>query len=435
MSHVTTSSVFVPIDVGKNVNWFAVYAGLELETLVEPRKVRTTRAGLQQLTDVVDALLNGGRYTHIVSAMEPTGIYHENWARALEARYAAYSSPDSVPCFDFRLINPLVVKRRRGTLQGGRPRSTDPIALQAIALCLRDDLGDSASLASSGGLPFALWAQDLRQSQRQERALKRILHAHIDRLWPGLLVDVRRFREMHPDLEPPQPLAKTRPLTRQRVQAVLLYGPDPYQFLALGVDGIQAFFRQHIGRCGPVTAQRAYRIVTDAVLPPAPIAARLASKLQVNARRYYDLLDHIADLDRQADDLVPGSPAEVLTTVPGIGNQLAARYLAHLKHHRRFDTAAQVWAFAGFDLVTEESGDRQRLGKITKKGHPGLRDTLYLMAQNVSQRVPAIARTKVKARQQGKGDVGATLHAAHRVNRICHRLLYDQVPFDPSRLR
>lgn len=435
MSHVTTSSVFVPVDVGKNVNWFAVYAGLELETLVEPRKVRTTRAGLEQLTDVVDALLHGGRYTHVVSAMEPTGIYHENWARALEARYAAYSSLDSVPCFDFRLINPLVVKRRRCTLEGGRPRSTDPLALQAIALCLRDDLGDSARLAASGGLAFALWAQDLRQSQRQRRALKRMLHAHIDRLWPGLLVDVGRFRNMHTDLEAPAPLVQTRPLTRLSLQAVLLYGPDPYQFLSLGVDGIQAFFRQRVGRCGRATAQRAYQIVTDAVLPPAPIAAQLASQLQANARRYYDLVDHITDLHRQAGELVPGSPAEVLTTVPGIGNQLAARYLAYLKHHRRFDTAAQVWAFAGFDVVTAESGDRQRWGKITKKGHPGLRDTLYLMAQNVAQRVPAIARTKARARERGKGDVGATLHAAHRVNRICHRLLYDQVPFDPRRLR
>lgn len=435
MSYVATSSVFVPIDVGKNVNWFAVYAGLELETLVEPRKVRTTRAGLEQLTDVVDALLHGGRYTHIVSAMEPTGIYHENWARALEARYAAYSSPDSVPCFDFRLINPLVVKRRRSTLEGGRPRSTDPIALRAIALCLRDDLGDPASITSSGGLPFALWAQDLRQSQRQERALKRMLHAHLDRLWPGLLVDVRRFRDMHPDLEPPQPLVDTRPLTRLSVQAVVLHGPDPYQFLDLDVDGIQAFFRQHVGRCGRTTAERAYRAVADAVLPPAPIAARLASKLQANARRYYDLVDHIADLDRQADELVPGSPAEVLTTVPGIGNQLAARYLAYLKHHRRFDTAAQVWAYAGFDLVTEESGDRQRLGKITKKGHPGLRDTLFLIGFNTAQRIPAIARIKTRASRRGKGDVGATLHAAHRMNRICYRLLYDQVPFDLSRLR
>jgi hypothetical protein len=33
------------------------------------------------------------------------------------------------------------------------------------------------------------------------------------------------------------------------------------------------------------------------------------------------------------------------------------------------------------------------------------------------------------------GDVAATLHAAHKANRICHHLLYHQVPFDPDRLR
>jgi transposase len=425
----------VPVDVGKNVNWFAVYAGFELAPQVEPRKVRTTRAGLAQLTHILDDLLTRGSYKRIVLGMEPTGVYHENWARALEERYHAYRTAPAQPHFDFRFINPVVVKRRRSTLHGGRPRSTDPIALQAIALCLRDDLGYPASLSQGDGGRFAGWAQDYRQSQRRRRRLEIALRAQIDRLWPGLLVNVDRFAAMHPDMEPPVPLVTTRPLTRKSIQAILQHCPNPHQFLALDVEGIQAFFRHHVGRCGLKTARKAYRVVAQAVLPPPDIAAWLASQLQTQVAHYYYLADHIADLHQQVDSLVPDSPAAVVTTVPGLGNQLAARYLAYLKHHRRFQRAAEIWAHAGFDLVTSESGDYRRLGQITKKGHPGLRDTLYLMGLNVAQQVPAIARTKARAKKRGKGEVGATLHAAHRVNRICHRLLYDQVPYAPDQVR
>lgn len=434
MSQSITSSAFVPVDVGKNVNWFAVYAGVDLSPTVEPRKVRTNRAGLEQLTGVLDELLTNGQHDRVVLGLEPTGIYHENWARALDERYEAYRQDDSQPYFDFRFINPLVVKRRRETLHGGRPRSTDPIALQAIALCLRDDLGYNATLPSGDGLHFSLWARDYRRSQRRRRRREVALRTQIDQLWPGLLVSVKRFQDMHPDLDVPVPLVKSKPLTRKHVHAILHHCPDPHQFLALGVDGIQAFFRQHVGRCGLKTARKAYRIGAQAVLPPPDVAALLAEQLHEEAVVYYRLEDHIAALEQRADRLVPGSPAAAPATMPGISYRLAARYLAYLKHHRRFQSAAEIWAHAGFDLVTEESGDYRRSGKITKKGHPGLRDTLYLMGFHAARQIPAIARTKAEARKRGKGDVGATLHAAHRVNRICYRLLYDQVPYDPGRV-
>ena len=140
-------------------------------------------------------------------------------------------------------------------------------------------------------------------------------------------------------------------------------------------------------------------------------------------------------LEAQAAALVPHTPAAVLTTIPGVSPFLAARYLAHLKSHRRFTRPSEVWAFAGFDPVTEESGDHRRIGRISRKGHPGLRDTLFLIGLHTARENPAIGRVRQRALARGKGHVGATLHAAHKANRLCHRLLYDQMPFDARRLR
>ncbi len=121
----------------------------------------------------------------------------------------------------------------------------------------------------------------------------------------------------------------------------------------------------------------------------------------------------------------------MLTSFPGIGAFLAAQYLAHIIDHRRFDYADQIWSFAGFDVSQDDSGDRRRQGKISKRGSAGLRLVLFRIGLNTSQYCPLIKRTKQRALARGKRNVGAVLHAAHKANRICFHLLTHQIPFDP----
>jgi transposase len=178
----------------------------------------------------------------------------------------------------------------------------------------------------------------------------------------------------------------------------------------------------------------AYNLVNKALLPPPDVAGVLAEQLQAEFAHFQLLQHRFEALGQQASLLVPDSPAAVLVTVPGISPLLAARYLAHLGHPQRFNDPKEIWAFAGFDVVSEESGDFRRAGHITKKGDPGLRDTLFLIGLHTANQLPAIARTKQRALKRGKRDVGATLHAAQKANRICHHLLYHQLPFDPAKL-
>lgn len=421
--------------LGENVHWLGAYVGFDLEPVQTAVKLPSNQSGFDRLTEQLDACLGSGQYERLVLGHEPTGIYHENWARALMGRYAAYRVDGQAPYLDYRFLDPLLVKRKRDVLASGRRRKTDPIDLTAIAHCLRDDLGYPAALPAGDELRLTLWARRYRQLHRQQRHLGLSLCSQLDLLWPGLVVDVNRFRQMHPDLETPVPLMLSKPLARQTIQAILLHCPNPHPFRAWGQAGIQAFSRQHVGRCGPVTAAKAHTIVTQAVLPPPDVAALLADQLHLGAQQYYALSQQLQQLEAQAVTLVPHTPAAVLTTMPGISPFLAARYLAYLKAHRRFTTAAQVWAFAGFDPITDSSGDYRRIGHISRKGHPGFRDTLFLIGLHTAREIPAIGRCRQRALARSKGHVGDTLHAAHKANRICHRLLFDQVPFDPSRLR
>lgn len=427
------NTLFVPLDIGKNVHWCAAYAGYDLKPVVEPFKVRSDRSGFEQVTRVIDGLLSSGQYDRVVLGHEPTGIYHQAWSRALYDRYTAHRTGQAQPRLDYQFLNPLLTKRQREQLARGRKRKTDAADLRAIAFCLRDGQGQAAFLPTDQAVRFQLWGQAYDQTRQALLRQTVQLISQLDRLWPGLVVNVKRFRQMHPDLEAPIPLVLSKPLERQRVRALLEYCPNPHDFLALGQVGIQTFYRTHIGRCGSATAQLAFHLVQQAVLPPPDIAPLLAERLQADFSYFLNLEQRLETLAAQAETLVPGSPAEVLDTIPGVSPLLAARYLAHLGHPQRFLLAAQVWAFAGFDLVSEESGDFRRVGHITKKGDPGLRDTLYLIGLHTSQNLSAIAQAKQRALKRGKSDVLATLHAAHKANRLCHHLLYHQQPFDPNR--
>jgi transposase len=429
------TTLFITLDIGKNVHWLGAYAGFGLDQVMEPLEVRSDRPGFERVTAIIDGLLTCGRYDQVFLGHEPTGIYHENWARALMQRYAPHQEGRAAPALDYRFVNPLLSKRQRELKNKGRKRKTDPIDLRAIAYCLRDGQSQPAFLATGQELRMQLWGHAYRQNHRDRRRLTVQILSQVDRLWPGMIVNVKRFRRMHPKLDVPVPLVLSKPLERQRVRAILQHCPNPHDFLALGQSGIQHFYRTHIGRCGPLTARLAYHIAQNAVLPPPDVAIWLAQQLQADFQRYLALeQDYLALVD-QAEVLVPNSPAAVLTTIPGVSALLAARYLAHLGHPQRFPRAALIWSLAGFDPVTEESGDFRRVGHISRKGEPGLRDTLFLIGLHTARQVPAIGRVKRRAQARGKRDVGATLHAAHKANRICHRLLYDQVPFDPHRMR
>jgi len=109
----------------------------------------------------------------------------------------------------------------------------------------------------------------------------------------------------------------------------------------------------------------------------------------------------------------------------------AAAYLAGVGSIHRFHRAAEVWAFAGFDPIADGSGDHpHRVGHISKHSDPAFRDTMFQMGYRVAQNYAPVSLTFLDAFDRGKSEVEATIHAAHRVNRICFHLMYDDEPFE-----
>ena len=77
---------------------------------------------------------------------------------------------------------------------------------------------------------------------------------------------------------------------------------------------------------------------------------------------------------------------ELLLTIPGISNNLAARILAEIGDLSRFPRAKSLVAYAGIDPNVYQSGENDGLHlRITKKGNKELRCLLYLAIQNTVQ--------------------------------------------------
>ncbi len=106
-SHSTMESLYIAIDVGKNVHCYAAYVGSSLTPLVSPQTVRTYRPGYEHFKTWLTELVDSRRYAAIIVGLEPTGVYHEAWAYALQRDFG-----DTVV---LQLVNPFRTKQKRGS--------------------------------------------------------------------------------------------------------------------------------------------------------------------------------------------------------------------------------------------------------------------------------------------------------------------------------
>jgi len=180
----------------------------------------------------------------------------------------------------------------------------------------------------------------------------------------------------------------------------------------------------------------------NAVLLPPGISASLAEQIQRLFLQYTAAETLVEEGRGRLVPLIPETPARHLPAVPGLGVMErmrtsafrrggAAAYLAGLGSPSRFHRAAEVWAFVGFDPIADGSGDKpERVGHLSKHGDPAARDTLYQMGFRVAQNYAPISITFLDAFDRGKSEVEATIHAAHRVNRMCFHLMQHDEPFE-----
>jgi hypothetical protein len=397
--------------------------------LHEPIEVPTLKDGYERYVNALDGLVAQHQPQLVILGHEPTGVYHESWARNLMIRYADHLEGRANPRFLYYFVNSYQVKlnRTQTTLSFDK---TDQIDLGSIGDLLMRGLGFPARLPTATDLLVRQEVRSIRATQAEQRRVGNRIMATFDQLIPGAFLNTRRFARAHPNLPIPKPLA-TRPLERQMIAAIITLCPNPYDILQLGRRGIIDLFHDHSYRCGPKTADKILSVVQRALLPPPDVAPAFATILQREFEHHQFLAAQRQKGIDNLELLLPTTSARHLLAIPGTSPHLVARYLTGVGNVDDILFADQVWAKAGMHPSVYVSGDVIIHGEMSKQGDPFFRDTLYLLGYHLALHCAYFGNTFLDAVERGKSEVEATIHTAHKVNRVFIHLLQHDEPFDP----
>lgn len=153
------------------------------------------------------------------------------------------------------------------------------------------------------------------------------------------------------------------------------------------------------------------------------------------------MLRQLLDLIRQADaklDAMQSADARVirLKTIPGVGNRLSELVVATLDDASRFKTASQVGAYAGLVPKQYQSGQMNRLGRITGHGPGLLRKMLVQVAWGMQRRAGSRGQAVFErlCHDQRTRKKQAVVALARKVLIWCWAMMRDESTWDESRL-
>lgn len=155
--------------------------------------------------------------------------------------------------------------------------------------------------------------------------------------------------------------------------------------------------------------------------------------------RHIAFLDEqIADLEQRIKEHIDRYPAlkqqrDLLHTIPGVGDVVAATFLAEVPDISRFPQASQLAAFAGLTPGESQSGTSRRgKGKLVKWGNAHLRGVLYMPALSAHRWNPIIAVQRERMKANGKHGLTINAAAMRKLLHLCYGVLKTGKPFDPN---
>ena len=143
------------------------------------------------------------------------------------------------------------------------------------------------------------------------------------------------------------------------------------------------------------------------------------STIRTSIEKIEKYLDEIIMMSKQDQNFI------LLTSIPGIGENLAARIIAEAGDISRFDNAKQLTAFAGLDPQVYESGSYKGKFSISKKGNKRLRSLLYLAASfslREKTKPNSIRDYYLRKTQQGKIHKVALIACCNKLIRIIYSM-------------
>lgn len=200
---------------------------------------------------------------------------------------------------------------------------------------------------------------------------------------------------------------------------------DPAKAKRLGPTRLATLLRKRaMGKFDAERAGRLWQVILNA--PELSVAyedlQRLVNLdldlLEAEERAQQELRERIAELYGEVD------PETRLTTMPGLGDFLAATITAFIGEPGRFDNADEIVAFSGLCPRKKSSAGSDTANQsLTKHGDPTLRSCLYVAAEITRHYDPELRAFHQRLTRRGKHYKQASCALAAKILRRCFSLL------------
>lgn len=125
-------------------------------------------------------------------------------------------------------------------------------------------------------------------------------------------------------------------------------------------------------------------------------------------------------------------PAELLGSIPGIGQETISRVLAHLGTLTRFENVRQLVAFVGLNPRVRQSGQWTGTSPISKQGSSAIRRALYMPALVAKRYNPILRDFGERLAANGKRPKQIVVAIMRKLVHMMWGILKSGRPFDPA---
>jgi transposase len=144
------------------------------------------------------------------------------------------------------------------------------------------------------------------------------------------------------------------------------------------------------------------------------------------------------ELERKIDEHIDGHPnllndAQLIISIPGLGRTTAAKILAYMGNVRRFKNGKALAAFIGVTPQLKLSGSSvQGRSSISRSGHAGMRQSLYMPAMVARKHNPLVSAFGVRLKAAGLAPKAVITACMHKLVLMIYGIVKSGIPFDPN---
>lgn len=401
--HEPDQCLVVPVDVGKSTAC-ALVADHYGEMIVQPFDFPLTETGFGQLSAAVTQAQAYREAVLVRVGVESAGHYHRTLVSRLQA--GGYEVVE---------LSPRAVKEARSQQLLARLKS-DARDLGAMAELMIRGSGRGPAGRTGPLAVQAAWVAHRRRKVQARVALLNQVIGQLDLVFPGLdgcfhdLIGSRAGRVIVTDI------------------------CDPDRIRRLGVEGL----RRYVSRRGvALNRTKATQVVEAArVAFRLPEAERrvLGRVLAADLSLLKSLDAEIRAAEQELAEILPNTPAGVLTTLPGVAVVRASNYGAGIGDPHRFPNAAAAYRAAGLVPTMYESAGRRRGGQhISREGSVELRSAIIELGRGLSQHDPEFIEYRQRLLAEHKPPLVAAVAVGRRAHRLAFAMMRDGRPYEPDR--